>query len=413
MDYLSDKDIDRVHDVLVQKGVSYSSLRIDLLDHICCLIEEKMDRGDSFERALLQSIKQFGPQGIERTHEATIHLLTLKLRKMKKFVSVLGLIGGIIAVFGALGKPLHLPGSGISLVLGIGILTAFYIPLYMSLKIGEANEKLEKAKVVAGGLSSILLGIGMLFALQHWPMARILLFSGMTLLCLVFIPLYFIRSYRTADNKFMSISFVVVVLAGILVSFGTSIRSESSTMTNSYQLIEAQSLAASESSSASLHYLLSKPQSEATANLLGVSEKTVTYINDIKAKLIAATQKVTEEQAQDLGIMDMDWTKNSDKISEIMLASEGEHTASELKAKLTWFLSQFNEVVENTYEKDELNRLIDLGETSTLYGESVAWESAHFDHVVIVPVVLYLEQLETEVNALTSQALMYQLGKNP
>ena len=56
---LSDNQIDTIHDLLLGRGITLDSLRFDLLDHVCCMVEEKMETGVNFQIALKDSIQQW------------------------------------------------------------------------------------------------------------------------------------------------------------------------------------------------------------------------------------------------------------------------------------------------------------------------------------------------------------------
>lgn len=401
MELLSDKHIDEVYDILVKRGITYRSLRDDLLDHICCLIENKMDQGETFERALHQSIVQFGPQGIERTQEATIHLLTLKLRKMKKFVSILGLLGGIITAFGALGKPLHLPGSGLALVLGVAILTVIYIPTYVGIKIQESQDRLDKLRYAAGAFSAIALGIGMLFALMYWPGAKILLYTGMTLTCLAFIPLYFIRAYKTADNKLMSASFVVVVLAAVLVSFGMSTRGDSHVMQNSYFVMSQQHAEIIESSATCLEQ--TDARYDGSDALMNASSELINYISHVRAELIDIGHAVRKDGEDGTYLIELHWNAGYPEIARRM-TGDGELNAAGLYSRVEAFLNAYNTELGANMSNDDLHKLIQTDDVSSW---TTPGSDTRFDKVTILPVVMYLDQLTIQVNYLTAQALIY------
>ena len=72
-----------IYNDLKAKGMS-KGFRNELLDHICCLVEEKMDEGLSFSIAYQDSLAVFGQQGFEE-------LKTLKLSSktyiMKKYLT--------------------------------------------------------------------------------------------------------------------------------------------------------------------------------------------------------------------------------------------------------------------------------------------------------------------------------------
>lgn len=217
MTSLSDNQVNQVYDLLVAHGVEFQVLRDELLDHICCLVEQKMEQGAQFHAALGQAEKQFGPLGIERTQEATIYLLTLRLRKMKKTASILGIIGGVTTILGTLFKVMHWPGAGIMLLLGLAITGMLFMPtaLYVNYKTKEGVR--DKATIVAGFIGGMILTVFALFKIMHWPGASALLILGLGEIILVFIPLYYIKSYRNPENKWFDVGSLTVIMASVIM----------------------------------------------------------------------------------------------------------------------------------------------------------------------------------------------------
>ena len=96
MAQLSNTQEDIIYDLLVDNGVSYESLQIDLVDHICCMVEQKMDNGLDFSQSLTLSTQEFGLSNFAEIQEATLYLLTLKLNKMKKVIGIIGIISAAL-----------------------------------------------------------------------------------------------------------------------------------------------------------------------------------------------------------------------------------------------------------------------------------------------------------------------------
>ena len=55
---LSSNQVDKIYDLLVDHKITLESLQIDLLDHLCCMVEQKMDNGLDFGKSLTLSIQE-------------------------------------------------------------------------------------------------------------------------------------------------------------------------------------------------------------------------------------------------------------------------------------------------------------------------------------------------------------------
>lgn len=217
---LTIKQVNLIHDLIVDHGIDYDELKMDILDHICCMIEEKMDSGFDFKESLSLSTEKFGLHQLSDLQETTFYLLTLKLRKMKKLTGILGIISSGLVLAGVVFKINHLQGAGIMLVIGLSLISLLVLPLFAFLEVQRQNTKLQKFTSFSGIIAGTLVSIGTLFKIMHWPNATGLLFSGLILMVGVFIPLFTIKNYKTTEYKLIAIAKSMLILAGITVLWG-------------------------------------------------------------------------------------------------------------------------------------------------------------------------------------------------
>ncbi|MEM1319845.1 MAG: peptidoglycan DD-metalloendopeptidase family protein [Bacteroidota bacterium] len=69
MQLLNDQQILFIESRLTEEGLEHTALREELLDHICCAVEAKMQRGISFHNAVNATFDTFGEQGIQDIQE--------------------------------------------------------------------------------------------------------------------------------------------------------------------------------------------------------------------------------------------------------------------------------------------------------------------------------------------------------
>ncbi|UTW63151.1 hypothetical protein KFE98_03060 [bacterium SCSIO 12741] len=222
MGWLSDHRVDMINDILVENGVSYDELRNDLLDHVCCLVEEQMDDGRSFQQGLDTALDRFGLNQLKIIQETTLYLINSKLNTMKKTIGIIGLITSLLVILGVLFKILHFPGANIMLVLGITGSALVVFPLLGYLAISSTGSSSETWINLIGYAAGLVISLGVLFKIMHWPFASILLWSGVGLVALVFMPIYTVQAYRLAENKLFALSKSMLIIAGIVVVWGLS-----------------------------------------------------------------------------------------------------------------------------------------------------------------------------------------------
>jgi hypothetical protein len=220
MELLNEKHINLLHDWLLSNGLDYEELRTDLLDHVCCMIESRMSRGEPFNLAFKNVSSEFDHHELKNTQENTLYLLTLKQMKMKKATGILGIITSAVIITGVSFKLMHWPYASILLILGLASVSIIIMPLMTVIELKNATGVQQKAATIIGFLAAILLSLATMFKIFHWPGFYYLYYSGFTALVLVFIPLYTLRKYRQAENKIMSLSLSLLIFAGILLFWG-------------------------------------------------------------------------------------------------------------------------------------------------------------------------------------------------
>lgn len=112
-----------------QRGLNFDELADSLLDHICCAMENGPETG--FEDAYQRALAGFGEDGLREVEQQTILLITLQKETiMKKTMYVLAYIAVILSTTGLLFKLQHWPGAAVMLTLGIALLNFGFLPLY-------------------------------------------------------------------------------------------------------------------------------------------------------------------------------------------------------------------------------------------------------------------------------------------
>jgi hypothetical protein len=185
--------------ILIKEGVTTTTLQDDLHDHICCVVEYRMKRGDDFTSALTLALKELAPNGFAQIQRETHFLLNSnKILFMKKLTYVLGLLFSMQFLTGWVFGFLHLPGA---LELSVGGFTGFamvFVPLlafdYFKVPIQRAFS--EKAMVIAGVGSLLIIAIACFFKMFHLAGASAVLLVGSISFIMVFLPLLFFKLYR-------------------------------------------------------------------------------------------------------------------------------------------------------------------------------------------------------------------------
>ena len=117
---LDHKEIEKIESRVVLAEVQNGSLTVDLIDHMCCMIEDRIEQGMNLNNAEEEVFKEMGEIQLKAI-ELETKLLTQNKFTMKKRTKIIGVVALILVATGFTFKMLHLAGAGI--IWGTGILT--------------------------------------------------------------------------------------------------------------------------------------------------------------------------------------------------------------------------------------------------------------------------------------------------
>lgn len=236
MHRITDDQIDFILDDMYAKGVTTEDVRYDLLDHICCVIENEMPENGDFFKFYEYILPRFFKESLREIQAETELLLKFKdYYAMKKSLYISGLASAALTLIGATLKTLHLPGAGIMIVLGVLLFALFFLPLMIALKFKDDESTTDKVVFTFGLLLGIVTSLGLLFRIMHWPYANILMKSGLTLAVFAYVPLYFVTRIRREDQKLQTTVNTVLLMASGGLLYGMYNLGYSKTIEDSYQ----------------------------------------------------------------------------------------------------------------------------------------------------------------------------------
>jgi len=120
--------IDQIRGDITRQEITFSHLLEDLIDHVCCDVENEMQSGLNFSDAYQRVNQKMGPRRLKEIQEETLYLVDYKYRIMKNTMKISGVAGTIMFGFAALFKIQHWPGAGILMTLGALILVFVFLP---------------------------------------------------------------------------------------------------------------------------------------------------------------------------------------------------------------------------------------------------------------------------------------------
>jgi len=189
--------------------IVFSHLADELIDHLCCDVEDEMEGGLAFGEAWARVKQKFGIRRLKEIQEEALYETDIKYRFMKNTMKISGVAGTILFGCAAMFKIQHWPGAGIILTLGAMILTFVFMPSALGVLWKETKSGKRLVLFISAFLSAGLFITGILFKIQHWDGGGpILIMAGVVMLFLL-IPSLLSAGLQYAEKKALKPVYVV------------------------------------------------------------------------------------------------------------------------------------------------------------------------------------------------------------
>lgn len=185
MNSLRSEHIDHIEYQIAQSGIEDESLRIDLTDHMCCLVEEKLEMGNSYDAAYQEVMEIFKTSRLTAIKQET-ELLTKSNFIMKKRTVIIGIVAILTILVGSVLKANHMVGANITLLIGFAMLAFGFVLFNLLDRFKYINEGDAKLWHLAGHSGLIVFIIGVSLKVLHLPGANITLMLGAIVLAISF-----------------------------------------------------------------------------------------------------------------------------------------------------------------------------------------------------------------------------------
>ena len=396
------------------RGITSPDLSIDLLDHICCLIENELDEYRNFEIVYQQTLLLFGEKGLKEIQDETNRLLTFKhYYFMNATMKISGYVSSMLILIGSFFKFQHWPGANVMIVVGVFFLATLFLPLLFILKFKSTEENNRSIVLsIIGFISSLLICVGILFRILHWPGARIMIIIGCVLLLLGYLPIYILSIYKNTTNKINATATIILIIAGVGLIVTESGTGLSKTTSDSFWrgVTESNELLKFNINESKKNYqiILAKQNTDSIKvmklkALQLATDTIIQFTTNMKAYLISKTEEgLTQAQAEKINLDILRSSGYGDVLTE-MLLSEGNakslYTAQALKVKI----ENYKQTI------DRLSPNVDLNNLNTnkimVYGEQVDWAISNFEKLPLPLVIYNLIRIELSIKAVESAAL--------
>ena len=143
--------------------------------------------------------------------------------KKRIFLFISAFIAGMLLILGTLFKVQHWSGAGIALSLAALFGMTFFIPALLASKLKDQENKAVRPAYFLGAIGIICYGAGMLFKIQHWPLATLLMVSGVIVLGCVAFPIYTWFTWKEENHissrfLYLIIGMLLIIVPGALIN---------------------------------------------------------------------------------------------------------------------------------------------------------------------------------------------------
>ena len=229
---ITDENIDFILEDLRRRGIRTESLQLNLLDHICIIIEENLDEHGNFERLYAETIKSFYQKELFELENETNYLLYQNNFIMKKAMIISGALSAVGFIAGSFSKIMLFRITDFLLLVSFLSFMLLFLPLVLIVLLKDIKSKKDLIMYSSGTLSLMLYFACMLMKCLNWPSSN--LTSGhemsgniwlmMWLACLaiasfIFIPSYLIKGLRKPETRINTIITSILLVAFIGVQF--------------------------------------------------------------------------------------------------------------------------------------------------------------------------------------------------
>lgn len=201
MPELTSQNIEQISCDISRQEIVYSHLLDELVDHVCCDVENEMLAGIAFPEAYEIVKRKAGPGRFREIQKDTLYAVDFKYRNMKNTMKTSAIAGTIMFGLASLFKIQHWPLAGILMTAGAILLAFVFLPTALGVLWKETHNKNRIFLFVSGFIAGAFLIVGALFKVQHWPLAGIMLSASVLSGVFLFFPALLITIFKDEERR--------------------------------------------------------------------------------------------------------------------------------------------------------------------------------------------------------------------
>jgi len=192
---LNELQIGKIADTVNESAIASAEMKEDLIDHLCCIVEDEMSKGKDFETVFQTVWKRFCTKGLNEIQHEEVFLKTSKQRKrLDLFIYISGYTALILTFATIMLQLFHLPGGSLFLLFSSLIIIFVFFPtiIIRFFKQLPGNKKI--IPFIFGILGVWTLMLSAIFSILHFPGAMLFLLNSFV--CIILSLMFFFKNFK-------------------------------------------------------------------------------------------------------------------------------------------------------------------------------------------------------------------------
>jgi hypothetical protein len=312
---------------------------------------------------------------------------------MKQKIYILGLISSMILVTGAVFKVNHWPAAGIIMMTGTLLLVFFFLPAAL-LNHFRAHGNQNRLLYIVSYITCFFLFTSILFKIQHWPFAGLLVLIAVPFPFVVFLPVWLYVTSRIKNFDINNTVYVLFLLA-LQAVFSTLLALNVSREKLDYTLQLTNQLS---SFNADIQKL---PDASDKSAVFLSADEVLKQIDECRQMIFNNTE-ITRKGLNE-GLVGVRFLDSKDIAAELLLASSKPYPAEKLFSALNKFIAEVEKQPDGQNIADEAKELFDL---TNVPGDETPWEYKMFRGVYLTWILVELDAMENYVRVIQNGLLI-------
>lgn len=311
---------------------------------------------------------------------------------MKQKIYNLGIISAMILVAGAMFKLNHWPAAGILLTIGAFLLVFLFLPAALTNHFKAYGNTQNRLLYIVTYLTCFIVFTAMLFKIQHWPYAGVLLMIAIPFPFVVFLPVWLyvtskIKNFDINNTIFVLFLLVLQAVFSALLSLNVTKEKIDNSLAFSKNLY-------------SLNYSLEKSRTTADKSSLDLSADDVIKNIEECRQLLFSRTGITREGLQTGTGNDMFMDSRNIALQTLLLPGEPS-PGTKLEKSVRNYISEINKIPGSRDLAEQAGSLLFLNDSE----EGRTWAEMMFADDYLSWVIVNLDAMENVVRVIQSGVL--------